>query len=126
MKILFILLTTYSTFCFSKIVTDSFTIVGKVEVALNSFVKKQTETIYVINEVSNNPKGYKIILQTDNDIKTVVYDIKTVVYDNKKLSVSNGQVILTKVESQTESINQFKSLVFNTIPTLIQVSIVSP
>ena len=119
MKILFILLTTYSTFCFSKIVTDSFTIVGKVEVALNSFVKKQTETIYVINEVSNNPKGYKIILQTDNDIKTVVYD-------NKKLSVSNGQVILTKVESQTESINQFKSLVFNTIPTLIQVSIVSP
>lgn len=95
----------------------TFTVSGVVPVILKVNVIKQTETSYIINEISNNPEGYILSLQTD---------VNEVYFDKQKLTAKNGIIVLNTVGTQTESINSFKILNFSKQPSILQVSIISP
>lgn len=95
----------------------SFSVSGRVPVILKVNLSKKTDLSYTVNTISNNPEGYTLLLKIDAPL---------VYFENKKLLVQNGEVILSQINSQTESINSFKNLKFEKTPSKIEVSIVSP
>jgi len=111
-KVLPILLA--ANLAFADTSSDSITIRGVVPVILTVTVLKTSPIDYVVHEVSNNPDGYVVTLETDAE---------RVVYDGAVIEVIGGQATLTWVTEQTVIVDTDKTLTLDAKTNYVRVTI---
>lgn len=97
--------------------TDSTSAHIQVNLVVPTIVKAtvncETEYSCLVREVSNNRDGYTAILETDGIVGS---------YNGKKVIQAGGQVIVTQVNSQSESIDATKCLKFLSKPSYVRIT----
>lgn len=120
MSRLIIMLYTLMAFCIANASNSSsaqFNVSGTVAKVVTALLSETDNLlIYNVHEVSNNPNGYVVTLKTD---------VNSVNYDGMQLTVSNGQVTITQVLSQTKTIDVIKQLTFTSIPKYVIINVLA-
>jgi len=115
MKLLITLLLITSVSC-AKTSPTQLMISGCVSVITKANLTWVSPNVFVIHEVSNNPLGYSVVINTD---------ATSITYNGVKTVVTGGQAVLTSVNIQTVSVDVVKTLVLSGNATYIQVIVIS-